>query len=224
MEVKWHPQATASNDADADAEKPSSNPEVIVVVVNRTDQAAQPTIDIIQSEDAHLVMPSAISDEVGDLNDDMLEKAWQQGFDLRFHLAPSFMIYSVDHEYYHDTALFLGLEGGIEWGYRWKYGGIYLFASMSYTRLVGDGDVPSEDCPAWDVLITGRFFVPISTKLEAVFGCGLGWSDGISFSLTAGLNWHWDHMLMGVELVYQGAFFVEQKNEIRPTFVIGYTF
>lgn len=79
-----------------------------------------------------------------------------------------------------------------------------------------------------DFTIMGRFFVPIRKDFEFMFGFGFGTTIHLELTTTAalGLHWHFGNAIVGAELIYQGAVMVDiqSSNDIRPTFVVGYTF
>ena len=148
-----------------------------------------------------------------------LEKIWERGFDMQFNVGASSMDLST-HEVF-------GYDLGLKLGYRWKYGGIYF--NFNYDMLFyPDSGV------GHSFTIDGRgiFYVPLTENMELALGVGFGTSHfTVSIPLSAGLNWHLDHLTLGFEVNYlpvmefiECGSGIEFIHDLKLHFVIGYTY
>lgn len=148
-----------------------------------------------------------------------LEKIWESGFDMQFNIGASAMDLQS-----HDL---FGFDLGIKLGYRWKYGGIYFNFNddLVFNDERGFGNNFTID-------LRGIFYVPLKDNMELALGVGFGISQfTMAIPLSAGLNWHFDHLTLGFEINYLPAMhFVECGSgisfihDLKLHFVLGYTY
>ena len=171
----------------------------------------------------------SVSENVQDFNtyDD---SSWQSGFDIRLSVAAILTVPGKDHDHglgYDDDShgehyFNLGISG--ELGYRWTYGGIYLYL---------------DSFPLDDVVIgaglKGIFYWPLDKNFEFVFGFGIAYHIyWLSLPLSTGIMWHHKTGIsLGFHLSYQPFIGFDVSSDwdeegtdhfLGLNIVIGYTF
>ncbi len=170
-------------------------------------------------------------------------KSWQQGFDVRLNIGPGFG--STKNFYVccgtcDPLEYMIGFHGDFEIGYRWKYGGIYLKNGIfAYRTLIDYPEGIEDDTGVGatnELYAYGRGFIPVTENVEITLGIGLGMQylgDNrglLSLPISAGGIWHVDAFYLGGELRYTYSMYPYEWSEwnhsqdVYLTFMLGYTF